>query len=385
MEKVYIKNISEYDLNNLKRIIRETFKELDIKINKNAKVLVKPNFLLAKPQDSSVITNPIFIRAVLEVLLELKTKPFIYEIPSVYSIEAAANKCGLDKIAKELKIEIKKQGTFQPISIDNNKYFKRLSIPKEVKEADFIISLPKLKTHSFMGLTLGVKNTFGLVKFDFRTSMHFKAGRDRDYFANVLIDVHNAIKPNLTILDGIIGMEGNGPSNGKSRNFNFVAGSKNAFALDAAVIGILKKKQDEIPIQKAAVSRKIFGSNIKDVTVKGDKINITNPIRMPDSFTHSSNNLVNLAIQFSFPLVSRLVQSRPKMIHSKCISCFNCKRICPAKAISINNKNKPVIDYKKCVRCFCCHEVCPANAIEIDKTFIRKIMEKRTEKKLKGM
>ena len=86
-----------------------------------------------------------------------------------------------------------------------------------------------------MGMTLGVKNTFGFIHAFEKAKWHFRAGQDRSLFASILIDIHRIVKPSVTILDGIIGMDGDGPSSGRPRNLGILGVSKNAFILDDCI------------------------------------------------------------------------------------------------------------------------------------------------------
>lgn len=380
MDKVFVEAIQEYDTGRIKEFVKNCFQELGIKIKRGDSVLVKPNFILVKPSSSPAITNPAVIKAVLEVLLEKGATPFIYEIPSVSSSQNAVKACGLDRFLAENHIEVKGAGDFEPVSLDGNMHIKKIPLPVELKKADLVISLAKLKTHSLMGLTMGVKNIFGFIKPEHRNQLHFRTGRDRAFFANMLIDIHRLARPNLTILDAVEGMEGNGPTNGTAKHFGFMAASKNAFAMDAAVIGMLKTDPALIPIQKEALARKIPGSDLKDVRIIG-VVPKLDGIKLPDTYTHSSKNLLNSALSLSYPLLKKLFDSRPQINYNKCVGCFNCKNVCPAKAIS-NKNNRPLIGYSKCLRCFCCHEVCPHNAIQVHNTFLRKLLEKNIKRRM---
>ena len=93
-------------------------------------------------------------------------------------------------------------------------------------------------------------------------------------------------------------------------------------------------------------------------------------IKLPDTF-NSNGTLTNLV----YPYLKKFIQARPVVIPEKCITCLNCKNICPAKAISIRD-GKAWIDDKICIKCFCCHEVCPINAIKINKPYIGRLLEK---------
>jgi uncharacterized protein (DUF362 family)/Pyruvate/2-oxoacid:ferredoxin oxidoreductase delta subunit len=375
VEKVIVNKVESYD--KVKEFVSSAIDLVEVK--EGMSVMVKPNFLLAKDADSPVITNPLVIKAVLEEFIARGAKPFIYEIPSVYKVGVAAKACGVDKICSDLGVEIKEQGEFAFFTNAKNKFYKRLSLPKELNEVDLVVDLAKLKTHSLMGLTLGVKNMFGLVKFDLRGQMHFQTGRDTEKFAHYLVDIYNCINPGLTILDGVVGMEGNGPSNGTPKKFGFMAASKNAYALDNVVVRMMGKSLSDIPIQKVAIDREIYGAKESEVEVVGDDLNFE--IKMPDSYISSSKFVTGL-MNFAYGKMRRFTDSKPVIVKVECKSCMNCKKICPADAITVKDA-KPVIDYEKCIRCFCCHEVCPYDAIDIHKTYLRKLIEKRFNRSLK--
>jgi heterodisulfide reductase subunit A-like polyferredoxin len=226
-----------------------------------------------------------------------------------------------------------------------------------------------------MGLTMGMKNVFGLVKPEYRGQMHFKTGKDREMFANMLVDVYNFVEPDLTIIDGIIGMEGNGPSNGDARKFRFLGASTNAFALDTEIAKILKVEFEKVPLLK--VSKERYG-NI-EYEVVGDMIEVDEAVKFPSSF---STNVSGTLANFMYPFFRKFVQARPIVNRDKCIACLNCKNICPAKAISVQ-KGKAWIDDDVCIKCFCCHEVCPINAIKINKPYIGRLLERRFNKGLR--
>ncbi len=125
--------------------------------------------------------------------------------------------------------------------------FNHLLLSKEAIEADVVINLPKVKSHMQLTLTMGVKNLFGCVPGKMKAWWHMEAGKDRDRFGTMLVETARAIDPNLTILDGIIGHEGNGPSGGNPRRLNLLGASADVFALDRAIIEILKVDPALVP------------------------------------------------------------------------------------------------------------------------------------------
>jgi uncharacterized protein (DUF362 family) len=115
-----------------------------------------------------------------------------------------------------------------------------------------VINLPKVKSHMQLTVTLGVKNLFGCVPGKMKAWWHMEAGKDADRFGDMLVETARAINPDLTILDGIIGHEGNGPSAGEPRDLGILAASSDVFAIDVAMLEILKIDPTIVPISRAA-------------------------------------------------------------------------------------------------------------------------------------
>jgi uncharacterized protein (DUF362 family) len=101
-------------------------------------------------------------------------------------------------------------------------------------------------------ITLGVKNLFGCVPGKMKAWWHMEAGKDSQRFGEMLVETAKAIDPNLTILDGIIGHEGNGPSGGEPRHLGVLAASPNVFALDLAMLEILQVPAHQVPTVAAS-------------------------------------------------------------------------------------------------------------------------------------
>ncbi len=105
------------------------------------------------------------------------------------------------------------------VAFDIGPPFGKIEIAGDVFDADFIINLPKLKTHNSMLLTLGVKNTFGCIVGLRKPQWHLRTGVEVERFAELIVLIHKAVNPFITILDGILAMEGEGPGkSGKPRH-----------------------------------------------------------------------------------------------------------------------------------------------------------------------
>ena len=221
-----------------------------------------------------------------------------------------------------------------------------------------------------MVLTLGVKNLFGVVVAQRKAEWHYKVGLRRDMFASLLIDIYMGVNPSFTILDGVWGMEGRGPANGKPRNFCLLAGAENALTLDFHICRFLGLPLEEFPLWQAAKLKNLPETEIQDSDLGGD---------YSHNFKYDNVDipkLISLRVMPRIPLIESLLTSKPVQDISKCIQCLRCIEICPAHAIEINKDGlKLDIDYSKCIRCYCCHEFCPKDAIDFKDGLILKMMK----------
>ena len=171
--------------------------------------------------------------------------PFLGDSPAFGSARGVAKANGYLPLMEALNVPIvefrgKRYAT-------ESESFNHLRLSKEAMEADVVINLPKVKSHSQLTLTLGVKNLFGCVPGKMKAWWHTEAGKDAARFAEMLVETARAIAPNLTIIDGIIGHEGNGPSGGEPRELGVLGASADVFALDRALVDILQIEPSKIP------------------------------------------------------------------------------------------------------------------------------------------
>jgi uncharacterized protein (DUF362 family) len=209
------------------------------------RVLLKPNLLTGAHPTKECTTRPELVYAVAKIVIEAGGKPFLGDSPAFGSAKGVAIANGYQFILDELNLPV--------VEFHGKRYqaasegFNHLLLCKEAMEADVVINLPKVKSHVQLVLTMGVKNLFGCVPGKMKAWWHMEAGKDVNRFADMLVSTARAINPDLTILDGIIGHEGNGPSGGTPRQLNVLAASSNVFALDRAIVEILKVPPEQVP------------------------------------------------------------------------------------------------------------------------------------------
>ncbi len=209
------------------------------------RVLLKPNLLTGSRPTKECTTRPEVVYCVAKMVQAAGGKPFLGDSPAFGSARGVAKANGLLSWADKANLPIvEMHGKRYPIEGED---FDNFLLSKEAMEADVVINLPKVKAHVQLTMTLGVKNLFGCVPGKMKAWWHMEAGKDRSRFGTMLVETARAISPELTIIDGIIGHEGNGPINGEPKQLSVLGASNNVFALDRAMIEILAVDPAKVP------------------------------------------------------------------------------------------------------------------------------------------
>ncbi len=333
-------------------------------------VLLKPNLLYGKAPEKAVTTHPSIVKGMIQIVREVGGIPFIGDSPSIGSLMRAAEKAGIKKVADENKCPLMEfnKPIFPPKG--GGKFFKQLEIDQRVLEADVVINLPKWKTHGMMLLTLGVKNLFGCIPGPRKALWHLKAGEDRKLFAQMLIDLYQIIQPSLTILDGIVGMEGNGPGSGDPIQLSLILASRDPLSLDQVVCDLLRIPRKSLMTNQVAFEEGMGSDGIEVVGERLEEINIPHfKLPAPCSPDWDLPGFLQKALK-------NALTSKPVVEEKVCNACNRCIDICPPRALDRNERGL-VFDYGKCIRCFCCQEVCPEGAISIKPGWAMRFIGKR--------
>lgn len=323
------------------------------------RVLLKPNLLSAKPPDAAVTTHPEVVRAVIELVREAGGIPLVGDSPGVGGLVKVAETCGILQAVRETGIELVEFR--ESVEMSGDGLFKRFELAKPYLEADRVINLPKLKTHEMMTMTCSVKNLFGAVVGIAKPAWHLKAGEDRLLFARMLLEIYRLRMPDLTIVDAIVAMEGDGPSSGNPRPVGLLLAGVNPVAVDVIAGEILGIPKNLLYVERAAADMGVAGADRGTIATLG----------CSPSDVHVSGFVLPRvsSVQFGLPhflvrFLRKYCTAYPYPLPERCILCGICTDVCPPGAMEIRN-GKLVIDYRRCIRCFCCRELCPENALRI--------------------
>jgi uncharacterized protein (DUF362 family)/Pyruvate/2-oxoacid:ferredoxin oxidoreductase delta subunit len=337
------------------------------------KILIKINLLSDAIPDEAVTTNPKFVDAVIKVFKSIGCQVLVgdspYESAKTF-LSKVYKKTGIEEVCERNNVTLIDFIDYKEVTNENNTIAKVIPVSNAVLDVDYIINVPKLKTHGLTYMTCGVKNMFGVIPGVKKAEYHLRL-KSTENFCNFLVDLASTIKPVLTIVDGIISMEGAGPRNGNPRKTDLILISEDVFAIDWIAAQIIGIKPDLIPTNKVSLVRnfinpneiQITGMKLEDAEIK-DFVKIDKPIT-PIPY---SKYLLNF--------LDKYITGKPYIDDKKCTRCQICLKRCPAKAISIDNGIMS-IDLSKCIKCYCCAEFCPNGAATIKYTWISKWLRSR--------
>ncbi|GHV25132.1 hypothetical protein AGMMS4952_02150 [Spirochaetia bacterium] len=343
-------------------------------------VLLKPNIVFDSPPEKAIATHPVFLEAAIRLVRERgAARILVGDSPGLQKPNFTAKLSGLGEAALRMGAEwVDFTREKADIPCPEGKALKHFSITAAAREADCVISLPKLKTHQLMYYTGAMKNLFGLIPSVGKSPMHVRFP-SREGFAAMIVDLNIAVKPHYALMDAITGMEGPGPGSGDPRHIGLVMASANLLAMDIAASDIVGYPPLEIPVSREALSRGIWlksPSEIRYPLLKPEDLRIPDFKKIP--LKKSGGQLVEFLLPKSFRKFRERLTPRPEIDRSICRLCGDCTRICGSKAMHIAGEgpDKQVrIDYNTCIRCYCCHEICPVKAIDIKKVSLGKALK----------
>jgi uncharacterized protein (DUF362 family) len=352
--KVIIRNICK----NIPEQIQFIMDQLAPKDFTGKKVLIKPNIVGPSKPELCHTTDPKLVNAVVKECLSRDAEVYVGDNPGGIVKNSA-------EVAKKTGIYEASEGCFAPISSHIVKQKGKctgveLLVSKLVLDVDYIINLPKMKTHITALNTGAIKNTFGYIPGVEKSTLHIKTDGLIE-FADLICDIFELRPPDLNIMDAVNILEYNGPTfGGEPRYYGKVVASTDALALDSVMTRMMGLDINEPCVIYAACKRNLGSFTKESIDIDGEFEVIEN-FKLPSTYKRSSEYREGIEYEL-YPMFEDRINIKPLRDNEKCVMCKECEKNCPAGALSLEPEFKI---NKKCISCFCCVELCHYGALHV--------------------
>jgi uncharacterized protein (DUF362 family)/Pyruvate/2-oxoacid:ferredoxin oxidoreductase delta subunit len=343
-------------------------------VMRGAKIaILKPNFVAGRNAETGSTTSFALLKAVAEEVRACGAEPVLCETPGTeFDREATYTILGVEKFCEENGIRILRvdpeggEADWMELAPQGAKKLRRFRVPRILQEAR-LINLPVLKTHVVSTMTLAMKNPMGILPRPDRRSMH-TFGIDQS-----IVDMNLGIKPDLIIVDGSVGQDGEGPLYGDKADLQVLIAGRDSLAVDLVCCQTVGVKPRDIPHLKLALEQ--LGK--PSWTLVGENVGVIKKFRLPEQ-----KALYRFIFWMMYPLDypytwvaergkhlcttlygTGLVGTRPQIKEENCTRCGKCVEACPLPNV-IDLKTLKV-NYSTCQRCLLCYEACPEKAISV--------------------
>jgi uncharacterized protein (DUF362 family)/Pyruvate/2-oxoacid:ferredoxin oxidoreductase delta subunit len=402
---VAVQEVRTYDSDRVEAALRAALEALggngigDI-VRPGQTVLLKPNILQGAPPEKAITTHPSVLRAMIRVCRAAGARVWVGENPGVGNPAQLARKAGILAVVEEegaAWIDLTEQRTFE---LPDNRIARRIELPRALDEIDALITLPKLKTHGQLAFTGAVKNQFGLIPGTRKARYHYRL-ETREWLARLMVDINRIVRPALAVMDGIVAMEGLGPSGGRPREVGVLLAGTDPTAVDVVACHLIGLDPRDVPTIRAAAEAAYGETKLANIAVRAMAAGSVRAIDL-DTYRVADFELVReiASVLRILPLppaaqqwIRRQWQPRPRILQERCIECQACVQGCPIDPPAIDPGalypgalypgalDPPAIDPgalassshagtggvndDTCIRCYCCHEFCPEKAIDL--------------------
>ena len=341
------------------------------------RALLKINLLTGTAPEKAVTTHPAVVRAMIGQVRAAGAggTPLVGDCsghegpPSRGRYLSGCRQAGIEQVCQEEGVELVHLSA-ESVEMENpqGRAFKRFTLAKGVVEADVVINLPKLKTHGLTLFTGGVKNNYGCLPGLLKAQMHLRAQGAED-FSQMLVDLLLAVRPALTVMDAVVGMDGDGPRNGRPKQIGAILAGADPVALDAVACAMVGIEPLMVPTTRLAHEQGVGVGDLAQIELLGEPLEA---MRVADFQLASGSGMLFRPTGLLRFLQGRLV-AKPVLVAERCQGCWVCVEHCPAGALS-KNERLPVFDYGKCIRCYCCQELCPNDAIKLRRPLLARML-----------
>src|SRR5208283_2369359 len=339
MSVISLQKCTQYDNKLLKDKIIAGLKQIDFDLTdlKDKRVFLKPNLLMPSSPERAVTTHPELFRAVAEIVHDYTRSIIIIESPNFFPLKSTIKKAGLAQIVNDLEIEVADITVTKALQFPLAHRYKSIDISKAFFDVDYIINMPKLKTHGFTHYTGAVKNLFGTMPGLSKAQMHMKAPSQME-FSEFLLDLYGGLlngfeKPKkfIHIMDAVVGMEGEGPGpSGKPKKIGAVIVGDDAVALDYVAVNLVGLDLKKVFTITEGFKRGYGVKSPDDIQIKGETLK---DMRITDFKASRSSVMGGIIWPLKSPTIKNLFIEKPVPRADVCTLCYNCMETCPEAAI----------------------------------------------------
>lgn len=367
MSKVIIQECKNYEPKTVIEKINAAVEILggwDKFVKPHDNVLLKVNLIGPKSSDTAAVTHAEFVRAMVRILRDRKCNVWIGDssggaIAGIAPTAQGFRVAGYERVAEEEGAQIKNFDREGVVAVSpESRCEETMYIAKPMFDADVVINLPKLKTHSAQIFSGAVKNVFGCIP-GLRKAKYHKMAPDPGDFGQIICDIHNATKIRLHIMDGILAMQGEGPTAGSVYQADKILVSEDPLALDTVAAKMVGIDVEDVPILVTVRNRNLGEGCLKKINLAGDyeQVPRLENFKLPKRFRAIKKRNGKILVK-----VIEFFNTHPIIDINKCRKCNMCVESCPVQAIDKETKR---IDYSVCIDCMCCHELCMFKAVEL--------------------
>ncbi|MBI5638137.1 MAG: DUF362 domain-containing protein [Nitrospinae bacterium] len=365
---IYIAKCDSYDGDAIYKLLLEFFGYIggaEKWIKPGMEVLIKPNLCLAHPPEMAITTHPTVIEQAARIAMECGANVSIGDNPigkfDQRHISRIWEVAGMNAIVERLgcgKSILDKKG-FRKETFELNGNTADYYISREYLSADLVINIPKFKTHALMGFTGAVKNIYGIIPGRSKLRLHGFAPGVRE-FSRIIADVYSKRIPEVTIMDAVEGLEGNGPgTGGVKRKVGLLMASSDGVLLDSICSRVIGVDPNDIATNISAREKGLGSMNPRNVYLSGIgrlEDAYLRDFKIPSTMRYKNSKVVEKL----FNIARFKIRIQP----DKCKDCFLCFKNCPVEAIGQAAGKRLQINEAQCIQCLCCLELCPHGAVD---------------------
>ena len=343
----------------------------------NKRVLLKINMMKGSPPEAALTTHPVFVGALVRVLVQHGARVQVGDSSGIlgFTDEAFQASGMADAVfAAGGRIVNFDRGPFERLA-SRHPRVSEYWVPRCILDAEAVLQVPKLKTHTLVGLTGAVKGLIGMLPGATKCALHVRLP-EVDAFADGILDLYETLKRYGVrfagaIYDGIEALAGRGPGVGDVfHKPGLILAGSDLFAVDRAAALCVGFGREDLPLMRRAEARGLDDPDALHWIGKtsGD---VYHPFEKPSRAWSERTASVTRANYWV-----RQHSIRLRHDPARCAFLQNCFKVCPVNCLEVRRGR--IVVGKNCIRCTACHAVCPTGAMRLEiQPGLRRIFENR--------